>query len=119
MLQDRQAKARLGYVEEKSRVYTDAQGNVIREVLHGRDWKHRKAELWRRAGGQCEYELRPGVRCWRDGVDPCHIEPRHPVRDDRLSNLKLGCRPCHEKHDKQTPKRQLHWSGSGAGNGRK
>ena len=113
---DREAKKRLGYVEEKTRVWTDEQGNVVREVLHGKDWKRRKEELFRRAGFQCEYELRPGIRCTADAVDPCHVEPRHPIRNDMLSNLMAGCRPCHIKHDKQTPKRQLHFTAKrGAG----
>ena len=102
---DPDEKRRRGYTDRKTYVRVDGS-----EVLHGNDWKRRKVELWHRAGGQCEYDLRPGIRCVNDGVDPCHVEPRHPMRDDRLCNLKLGCRLCHEKHDKQTPKRKLHWS---------
>ena len=98
-------KAQRGYKHPKSFVRPDGT-----EVLKGEDWKRRKHELWLRCGGQCEYELRPGIRCQNDCDDPCHIEPRHPKRNDELSNLKGGCRDCHEKHDKAVAKRQLHWT---------
>lgn len=101
---DPELKAQRGYTDEKSFVRPDGS-----EVLHGADWKRRKRELRHRSGGQCEYELRPGVRCINDAVDPCHVEPRHPIRDDRLSNLLAGCRICHDKHDKAVAKRQLQW----------
>jgi len=79
------------------------------EVLHGQDWRDRKVELRDRAGGRCEYEAPwkiwplggPALeRCVRDGMVPAHIEPRHPRRDDRMSNLKLYC----FEHDRLTEK---------------
>lgn len=84
---DRQAKARLGYKHPKSRVWTDADGNVIREILHEKDWLQRKWELWQRCKGKCEYE-----GCHKQGVIPAHIIPRgNGNRNDMLSNLKCYC----------------------------
>jgi hypothetical protein len=97
-------KAQRGYTEAGSFVRPDGS-----EVLKGKDWQRRKVQLRHRSGGQCEYELRPGIRCQDDAADPCHVIPRHPTRDDRLTNLKHGCRACHERHDLAVAKRQLKW----------
>src|SRR5258708_29337579 len=90
---DEAAKERLGYVEAGSYVRRDGS-----EVLKRHDWHLRVEELRLRSGGRCEYNLDDGSRCANEFVDPCHIKPRHPRRDDRMSNLKGGCRPCHDKH---------------------
>ena len=102
-MRDEEAKKRLGYKDPRSKVRPTGE-----EILFGADWKRRKKELWFRCGGQCEYEIRPGVRCPNDCHDPCHDPiPRAHGRDDRLSNLKGGCRDCHRKNDVQ--QRELRW----------
>jgi hypothetical protein len=78
-----------------TRVYLDG-----REVMGVKDWKKRKGELASRSGGQCEYVSESGERCNEKAVIPSHIIPRHPVRDDRLSNLKHQC----FQHDRMTEK---------------
>jgi hypothetical protein len=86
------------FTNKKSYVAKDG-----REVLLGRDWMWRKGELWERAGGRCEYATNFSLshsRCPREGQIPAHIEPRHPKRDDRMSNLKLYC----IEHDRLTEK---------------
>lgn len=85
-----------GYIDPSTFVRKDGT-----EVLKGADWRIRVYTLFARAKGQCEYEIAPGVRCSRGCVDPCHVKPRHPKRNDELSNLKAGCRPCHDLHDEQ------------------
>ena len=113
MLQDRQAKARLGYTDPKSRVYTDAQGNVIRETLHGEDWKKRKQELWDRAGGRCEEILQVNhadgggwERCRSQADDPHHKIKRSKGRNDMIGNLEALCRYHHDRKDN----RKVRWS---------
>jgi hypothetical protein len=71
-----------------------------RHVLRGYDWDERKRELLKRSGGRCEFLNCQGYRCSAEGAIPAHIIPRHPLRDDRLSNLKHYCIP----HDKQMEK---------------
>lgn len=88
---DEAAKVRLGYTDPRSYVRRDGS-----EVLYGEDWKQRKEELWKRADGRCEYVC-PHSRCGSMAVIPAHYpRPRHPRRDDRLTNLKAYC----ETHDK-------------------
>lgn len=86
---DKQLKAERGY-HGKSYVRPDGS-----EVLLDRgDWELRKRELWARANGHCEYKENIGgatVQCQQEGWIPAHVIPRHPVRDDRLNNLKLYC----------------------------
>jgi hypothetical protein len=103
---DKQLKQERGY-HGKSYVRNDG-SEVLLDKL---DWDVRKHELWKRAGERCEYNLKirdsrgffeAEVRCAREGIFPCHIEPRHPRRDDRLSNLKLGCKECAEANEKQS-----------------
>ncbi|HET7210032.1 MAG TPA: hypothetical protein VFI95_25895 [Terriglobales bacterium] len=110
---DPELKRQRGYTDPKSFVRLDGS-----EVLHKADWKRRKEELWERAGGRCEYEQPWKVwpwggpameRCTAEGWIPAHIEPRHPRRDDRMSNLKLYC----FTHDRLTEKkawRKPRWS---------
>ena len=62
-----------------------------RHVLKGLDWKERKGELFKRSGGRCEYINSDGERCRSEAAIPSHIIPRHPKRDDRLSNLAHQC----------------------------
>jgi hypothetical protein len=69
------------------------------EVLYGEDWDARKADLLRRSEGRCEYG-EGFQRCTSEGAIPSHIEPRHPHRDDRMSNLKHYCM----YHDRLTEK---------------
>jgi hypothetical protein len=93
---DPELKRIRGYTDPKSFVRTDGS-----EVLHGEDWKKRKQELWFRCGGQCEYIYPNKARCRGDCVDPHHIKPRWPVRDDRLDNLLGLCREHHKLLDKR------------------
>lgn len=107
---DHSAKQARGYTDPKSKVFNDG-----REILHNKDWDRRKQELWDRAEGRCEFIFPTtwntrgrSTRCGREGVIPSHIEPRYPVRDDRLTNLKLHC----FQHDRDTEKqswRKLRW----------
>lgn len=83
-----------GYIEDGSFVRLDGS-----EVLKGSDWKRRKRELWFRCGGQCEYRYPNGARCREDCIDPHHVKPRWPVRNDELSNLIGLCRPHHNLLD--------------------
>jgi hypothetical protein len=116
-------KAARGYTCPKSFVRPDGS-----EVLFEEDWEVRKGELWERAKGQCEWYLfgedanlpetnEPGYflipRCQETSGDPCHIVPRHPRRDDRLSNLKFYCRHHHNFTEPQREKRKLHWTKQG------
>lgn len=78
-----------------TRVYLDG-----REVMGKLDWKIRKQELAKRSGGICEFVNEDGFRCIEAATIPSHIIPRHPVRDDRLSNLKHQC----FEHDRLTEK---------------
>lgn len=95
---DSDAKLRLGYVEQDSVVWADG-----REKLVGRDWKKRKKELWDRADGRCEF-VQVRNRCIAEGDDPDHYpNKRWPLRDDRLSNLRLLCR----RHHRMTDRRQV------------
>jgi hypothetical protein len=103
-------KAERGYTCPKSFVRPDGS-----EVLFEEDWEVRKGELWERAKGQCEYwtTVEPYYlfRCDETSGDPCHDPiPRHPRRDDRLSNLKFYCRHHHNLTEPQREKRKLHWT---------
>jgi hypothetical protein len=72
-----------------------------REILHGADWDRRVRELRERAKDQCEFVSEERAeRCCAAGRIPSHIEPRHPKRDDRLSNLLWQC----FFHDRATEK---------------
>jgi hypothetical protein len=97
---DKQLKAERGY---HGKSYVRPDGSEV--LLDKRDWDLRKRELWKRAGGRCEYSFSipdalGKTRCVADGVIPAHVIPRYPVRDDRLSNLKLYCK----YHDQLTEK---------------
>lgn len=94
-LYDVEAKKRLGYTDPKSKVRLDGS-----EVLHGYDWEFRKAELWERAGTQCEELIDGplyiiGERCRSEGQHAHHLIKRSKGRDDRLKNLILLCAPHH------------------------
>jgi len=110
-------KAERGYTNPKSFVRPDGS-----ECLFGEDWIIRKGALLIRAQGQCEYEWCPGGpsdapmnRCTEDSGDPCHDPmPRHPKRDDRLSNLKFYCR---RHHILTEPQREKRWLCFGEGRG--
>lgn len=107
-------KTERGYTNPKSFVRPDGT-----EVLKGEDWAKRKDELWARAEGRCEHFIggRSIDRCQEDSGDPCHDPmPRHPKRDDRLSNLKFYCRRHHELTEPQREKRRPRFGeGRGAG----
>jgi 5-methylcytosine-specific restriction endonuclease McrA len=90
MLYDVEEKERRGYTDAKTRVRFDGS-----EVLKGRDWKKRKAELAIRSGGRCEWMVAKEVRCRSQAIDPHHIVPRSKGRDDRISNLLFICRLHH------------------------
>lgn len=99
---DKQLKKERGY-RGKSYVRPDGSECLLDKI----DWDVRKRELWDRAGGKCEFVHITNVggnlikqRCTSDGWIPAHIEPRYPIRDDRLSNLRLLC----GEHDRQTEK---------------
>jgi len=92
---DKQATIDAQFLDPRSYIAPDK-----REVLYGEDWLARKAELLRRSGGRCEYRNNYGLRCIAEGAIPSHVIPRHPRRDDRLSNLKHQC----IEHDKLTEK---------------
>lgn len=95
MKADVQATEARHFLDPKSYVAKDG-----REVLHGKDWKARKKELWDRAGGRCEFHYLDGRRCIQEAQIPSHIEPRYPKRDDRMTNLKAQC----WTHDRLTEK---------------
>jgi len=95
---DKQLKQERGY---RGKSYVRPDGSEV--LLDKLDWDLRKRELYKRAGGKCEYiaDIKVGIntvksRCQVQGAIPAHIEPRHPYRDDRLSNLLLLCK----QHDK-------------------
>lgn len=100
-----QLKADRGYKDPSTFVRLDGT-----EVLHGEDLRKRHLELTERSGGRCEYEEKvdqPNVRfvdfrwrCARPATIRAHVIPRHPKRDDSLSNLKHYC----FEHDKVTEK---------------
>jgi hypothetical protein len=102
MKRDVQATQAARFEDERSYVAKDG-----RHVLRGYDWDERKRELFKRSGGRCEFTYNTGAefpdeepRCSAEGAIPAHIIPRHPLRDDRLSNLKHYC----VAHDKQMEK---------------
>src|SRR5260221_62490 len=92
---DEAAKERLGYVEAGSYVRRDGS-----EKLAGGDWGMRVEQLRFRASGRCEMSSildKPhAYDCHGDGDDPHHVIKRSTRRDDRLSNLALLSRPCHD-----------------------
>jgi len=89
-------------VEKQKRGYRD-KSSIVRpdgsEILVGKDWLKRKAELWARAGGRCERILSDGRRCRNEAHDPHHMTPRSKGRDDRMTNLIALCRGCHNLVD--------------------
>lgn len=107
---DREAKARLGYTDPRTRVYFDG-----RERLYGKDWTKRKLEIWERGGGRCERIVgqhviakngyssitNEDVRCKSEMNDPHHIVARSKKRDDRASNLIGLCRMHHDLLDRR------------------
>jgi len=109
---DKALKAARGYSDRSTFVRHDGS-----EVLKGEDWRKRKQELRERSGGRCEHLCDEGyrhlinmqdinydplgqIRCAKAATIPAHIIPRHPKRDDRLSNLKHYC----FEHDRLTEK---------------
>ena len=95
---DEDLKTRRGYTNPKSFVR-----NYGSEVLKGEDWKRRKLELLKRSAGMCERSVVIGKPhasfCYGKGGQPHHIKPRHPHRDDRLSNLANLSHACHKAED--------------------
>lgn len=92
----RDVQATEGRCFKNSKSYVAKDG---REVLCGRDWQDRKAELLARSEGRCEYLIpytnvldgETSERCTQEGSIPAHIEPRYPLRDDRMSNIRHLC----------------------------
>ena len=103
-MRDEQEKKLRGYKDKRSRVAMDGS-----ERLYGADWKKRKQELWDRENGRCQGVLtfagESVARCTAQGDDPHHVIERSEHRDDRLENLALLCRDCHDKLDWK----KLHW----------
>jgi hypothetical protein len=53
-----------------------------------------KREVWRRAGGQCEWRFESGERCGcRRRLEYDHIEPLARGGESTASNVRLACRP--------------------------
>ncbi len=53
-----------------------------------------KREVWRRAGGQCEWRFESGERCGcRRRLEYDHIEPRALRGASTIDNVRLACRP--------------------------
>jgi hypothetical protein len=97
---DVQATKAAKFISAKSYIAKDG-----RHVLLGKeDWDIRKLELWRRANGRCEYTW-GDERCTAVGCIPAHVNPRYPLRDDRLENLKLYCMTHDAKMEKQSWRR--------------
>jgi HNH endonuclease len=106
MLRNAEAKRQLGYTDPKSFVRFDDS-----EVLHRKDWKKRKLELWERSEKRCEGVRSDGSRCRVTFADisemePHHIVPRHPRRNDQLKNLAALCHWCHDKLNR----RKVQWT---------
>ena len=106
MKRDIQATEAAHFANKKSYIAPDG-----REVLYGKDWIQRKAELWARCDGRCErmviVSLMPNVsneRCRSEAQDPHHIIRRSQKRDDRLANLEALCRLHHDLLDKRKPR---------------
>jgi hypothetical protein len=95
---DPELKAQRGYSDPKSFVRVDGS-----EVLKGRDWARRVAELQERSKGRCE-QICPGGRCLADARDPHHVIKRWPRRDDSLSNLLHVCGTHHYALDPRKPR---------------
>jgi 5-methylcytosine-specific restriction endonuclease McrA len=62
-------------------------------------WNKRREEVWERDDHQC-------VACWKklpqlDDAEIDHIRKRSLGRDDRPSNLRTLCPPCHRKRHNQ------------------
>jgi len=109
---DKQATAARRFEDDRSKILKDG-----REILYGKDWKQRKAELWRRCGGECEQYTFIGAfsnpphaeyaPCRNEAIDSHHLEKRSIKRDDRLQNLKALCAFHHKL---QHPEKQVHWT---------
>ncbi len=102
---DPDKKRRRGYTDPKSFVRVDGS-----EVLFGKDWTRRKAELAKRSRGICErwsiLHAPHDAFCRGQGGEPHHIKKRWPVRDDRLGNLADLSHACHSGEDR----RKVRWS---------
>jgi hypothetical protein len=97
-LKDPKAKIDRGYRCRDSFVRPDGS-----EVLFGNDWRRRKQQLFKRAGGQCE--LCEMYFSDRNEMHPHHLRHRWPDRDDRLENLQALCYWCHrEAHADREPR---------------
>jgi len=104
ILTDRQATVAMRFEHPKSLVMKDG-----REILHGADWRRRKAELLERCGGYCEavsfWAGEEPIRCSREADDPDHVVKRSKGRDDRLDALMALCRHHHQlKHPEFRPR---------------
>jgi hypothetical protein len=53
-----------------------------------------KREIWRRAGGQCEWRFESGERCGcRRRLEYDHIQPLALGGESTVDNVRLACRP--------------------------
>ena len=57
------------------------------------DWHRIRAQVRKRAGGQCEWILPDGQRCPNPGTDADHITPGD---DHTMGNLQWLCHPHHK-----------------------
>jgi 5-methylcytosine-specific restriction endonuclease McrA len=89
-----------GFQDKRSRVRTDG-----REVLYKKDWEQRCCEVVIRDLGICQI-CHKRVEDWQAG-DVHHIISRHESRDDRMTNLQLVHRKCHEDLH---PTKQVRWT---------
>jgi hypothetical protein len=101
---DLQATLDRHFLDPKSYVAKDG-----REILHGKDWKVRVAELLERCGGRCEQgkdsEGKGDLfRCASPAADPHHLVRRSVLRDDRLAGLQALCRFHHDLLDPRKPR---------------
>ncbi len=89
-----------------------------RQILYGKDWKARKAELWARCQGRCEKivdtEIRGGgsigikaIRCRSEAAHAHHVTKRSVKRDDHLEALIAYCVLHHELAH---PEKQPRWT---------
>jgi 5-methylcytosine-specific restriction protein A len=67
-------------------------------VTYGPEYRRNRAVAMRRAGGRCEQLLDNGQRCGsRDRVQCDHIIPVTQHGTHHLDNLRVLCKPCHDK----------------------
>jgi hypothetical protein len=81
---DRQAK-RNGLVAKPQKAARPSKSNRISA--------HVKREVWKRAGGRCEYILESGERCGcTDQLEYDHVIPRARGGKSTVANVRLACR---------------------------